>query len=43
MISKVDVKVTIPAAGCSFTVTGSTPGYYTNSKHTLYMTPEASG
>jgi hypothetical protein len=37
-ISKVDVIVT--TTGCSFTVTGSAPGYYNNSKHTLYMTPK---
>jgi hypothetical protein len=28
-------KVQVSMTGCSFTVTGSTPGFYTNSKHTL--------
>jgi hypothetical protein len=38
IITGVDVTVSIPSAGCSLTVTGSAPGYYTNSKHTLTMT-----
>ncbi len=32
------VKVGVKMTGCSFTVTGSAPGFYTNSKHTLTMT-----
>jgi hypothetical protein len=39
VITKVDVKVSL--TGCSFTVTGSAPGYYSNKTHTLYMTPKA--
>jgi hypothetical protein len=39
IIGGVNVSVSIPSAGCSFTVTGSAPGFYTNSKHTLTMTP----
>ncbi len=31
------IKVAVSTTGCSFTVTGSTAGYYTNSKHTLTM------
>ncbi|HUA43192.1 MAG TPA: hypothetical protein VMA32_16580 [Streptosporangiaceae bacterium] len=38
VITKVDVKVSL--TGCSFTVTGSAPGYYSNKTHTLYMTPK---
>jgi hypothetical protein len=38
MITGVSVKVSMTA--CSFTVTGSAPGYYSNSKHTLTMTPK---
>jgi hypothetical protein len=38
VITKVDVSVSV--TGCSFTVTGSAPGYYKNSNHTLYMTPK---
>ena len=30
---------TVSTTGCSFTVTGSAPGFYTNSTHTLTMTP----
>ena len=26
--------------GCSFNVTGSAPGYYTNGSHTLTLTPK---
>lgn len=32
------IKVAVSMIGCSFTVTGTTNGYYTNSKHTLTMT-----
>lgn len=32
------VKVGVKMTGCSFTVTGSAPGFYTNGKHTLTMT-----
>jgi hypothetical protein len=32
------VKVAVKMVGCAFTVTGSAPGYYANSKHTLNMT-----
>jgi hypothetical protein len=32
------VKVAVTMTGCSFTVTGSSPGFYTNSNHTLTMT-----
>lgn len=39
VISKVDVSVSVTS--CAFTVTGSAPGYYKNSNHTLYMTPKA--
>jgi len=35
LISGVKVKVTM--TGCQFIVTGSAPGFYTNSKHTLTM------
>jgi hypothetical protein len=31
------VKVAVSMVGCSFMVTGSAPGFYTNSKHTLTM------
>lgn len=37
IITGVDVQVSM--TDCSFTVTGSAPGYYSNSKHTLNMTP----
>ena len=30
--------VTVNATDCKFTVTGSAPGYYKNSNHTLYIT-----
>src|SRR5215813_6242097 len=33
------VKVLVSQTGCSFTVTGSAPGFYTNKTHTLTMTP----
>jgi hypothetical protein len=39
IITGVDVSVSIPAAGCAFTVTGAAPGYYSNKTHSLYMTP----
>jgi len=32
------VKVNVSMTGCSFTVTGSSPGFYTNSSHKLSMT-----
>lgn len=32
------INVAVSMAGCSFTVTGSSPGYYSNSKHELFMT-----
>jgi hypothetical protein len=38
VISGVAVKVS--TTGCSFNVTGSSPGYYTNKSHTLTMTPK---
>ncbi len=41
IISKVDVSV--KTTGCSFTVTGSAPGFYTNKTHTLTMTPKTAG
>jgi hypothetical protein len=31
------IKVAVSMTGCTFNVTGSTAGYYTNSKHTLTM------
>jgi hypothetical protein len=34
------VKVKVKLTGCSFLVTGSAPGFYTNGKHTLTMTPK---
>jgi hypothetical protein len=40
IITGVDVSVTFPGQNCSFTVTGSAPGYYTNKTHTLTMTPK---
>ena len=40
LIGGVDVSVSIPLAGCTFTVTGSAPGFYTNGKRTLTMTPK---
>jgi hypothetical protein len=39
IISGVDV--TVSQTGCSFKVTGSAPGYYSNSKHELIMTPKS--
>ena len=33
------VSVSVKNGTCSFTVTGSSPGYYTNKTHTLTMTP----
>jgi hypothetical protein len=35
------VNVSVSLTGCTFTVTGSAPGYYNNSKHTLFMTPKS--
>ena len=32
--------VNVSMTGCSLTVTGSAPGFYTNSKHTLSVTPK---
>jgi hypothetical protein len=32
------INVAVSMAGCSFTVTGTSPGYYSNSKHALFMT-----
>ena len=40
IITGVNVSVSIPSAGCSFTVKGSAPGFYTNSKHTLTTNPK---
>lgn len=40
VIGPVNVAVSIPSAGCNFTVTGSAPGYYSNSKHELFVTPK---
>ena len=34
------VKVHVSMTACSFDVTGSAPGFYTNRKHTLTMTPK---
>jgi hypothetical protein len=34
------VNVNVSMTGCSFKVTGSAPGYYTNKTHTLTMTPK---
>ncbi len=34
------VKVAVKMKGCSFMVTGSAPGYYTNGKHTLNLNPK---
>jgi hypothetical protein len=39
IIGPVSVAVSIKG-GCSFTVTGSAPGYYSNSKHLLVLTPK---
>jgi hypothetical protein len=38
MISGANTSVSM--TGCSFTVTGSAPGYYTNGSHTLTLTPK---
>jgi hypothetical protein len=38
VITGVDVTVQIKSAGCSLTVTGTAPGYYSNKTHTLTMT-----
>jgi hypothetical protein len=38
IIAGVDTQVS--QTGCTFNVTGSSPGYYTNGKHTLTMTPK---
>lgn len=38
MITGIHVKVSM--TGCSFVVTGRAPGFYTNSKHTLRMSPK---
>lgn len=35
------VNVSVSLTGCSFTVKGSAPGYYTNKTHTLTMTPKS--
>lgn len=40
LISGTNVSVKIKSIGCSFTVTGTASGYYSNSKHTLYITPK---
>ena len=34
------IKVNVAMSGCSFVVTGSAAGYYTNKTHTLTMTPK---
>jgi hypothetical protein len=34
------VSTSVSTTGCSFNVTGSSPGYYTNSTHTLTLTPK---
>jgi hypothetical protein len=34
------VTVSVSTTGCSFKVTGSAPGFYTNKTHTLTMTPK---
>jgi hypothetical protein len=34
------INVSVKNAACAFTVTGSSPGYYTNKTHTLTMTPK---
>jgi len=39
IIKGTDVGVTLKGIGCSFTVTGNASGYYSNTKHTLYITP----
>ncbi len=35
------IKVAVSMTGCSFNVSGTTAGYYTNSKHTLTMTTKS--
>jgi len=34
------VNTSVSTTGCSFNVTGSAPGFYTNSTHTLTLTPK---
>jgi hypothetical protein len=34
------VTVAVSTAGCTFTVTGSAPGYYNSTKHELILTPK---
>lgn len=34
------IQIAVSLTGCSFTVTGSAPGYYHNTTHTLVMTPK---
>jgi hypothetical protein len=34
------INISVATAGCDFTVSGSAPGYYTNSTHTLTVTPK---
>lgn len=34
------VSASVSTTGCSFKVTGSSPGFYTNKSHTLTMTPK---
>jgi hypothetical protein len=34
------IRIAVSLTGCSFTVTGSAPGYYRNTTHTLVMTPK---
>jgi hypothetical protein len=38
MVTGIDVKVNA-GKGCTFTETGKAPGYYSNSRHRLHMTP----
>jgi hypothetical protein len=33
-------KIAVSTGGCTFMVTGQSPGFFTNSKHTLTMTPK---
>jgi hypothetical protein len=40
MITGIDINVSM--TGCTFTVTGKSPGYYVNSSHTLHMTTTGS-
>jgi hypothetical protein len=37
------VKVFVSMTGCSFTVTGSAPGYFDNANHTLVVTSNVNG